>query len=192
MKVYPSCAIALLFLPQFASGAASFSSVLKCVTVEGEEFCATQEMTSPSPGQIDGELVYMGGWSDYFTFYKGIGGEGIDVSEVPDSEGPKTGLTTFIKRDDDDSCEVGFSVEDALTTCSSCTYCAASDNYVYDCSGLKYKNLDGASVTECTDITSVFFPFSTPAPQSTASETSYNPSGLLLVMTVAALPIMFM
>jgi hypothetical protein len=181
MKLYPSFLAVLCFVsPRFASGSVAYDPYLSCVNVDEDVFCATGDFYGPSPAMFEnGTEVYSGGWGSVFTFYEGIE-EGSNVFDVANTTDYETGLSTFIRREDDNSCQVGFAVDGVTTVCPSCSYCGDDSGfYSYDCRGLQYQNLSGVIVSECTSTgETVFFPFSsTEGSNATDDDTSFTTEG---------------
>jgi hypothetical protein len=178
MKLYPSFFAVLCFVsPRFASGGVAQITDLPCVNVDEDVFCATGVYYSPSPAMFeDGTGGYIGGWESVFTFYERIE-EGANTTVY------RTGLSTFVRREDDNSCQVGFAVDGVTTVCPSCSYCDDDSDYSglysYDCRGLQYQNLAGVIASECTSTgETVFFPFSSTEGSNAADDTSFTTEGL--------------
>jgi hypothetical protein len=170
--------IGLFLSPSAVWASAAINPIVECSTISVAtnapfDACATWARYGPSPAEIDGKLIYMGG---YATIYKIVTGlkEGVDTTALSESDLKKAyskGIGINVARDDNDKCTVTVNVKDESKVCSSCTFCG-NDRYSADCTALKH----GRNVTyESTGEGQVFFPFSKSALECSSSSTMKAP-----------------
>jgi hypothetical protein len=149
--------------PSAVWASVSLNPIVECSTISAAtnapfDVCATWTRSGPSPAEIDGKLIYMGGYGTNYKIVTGLK-EGVDTTALSESDLKKAyskEISVLVKRDDDDKCTVTVNVKDESKVCSSCTFCG-NDRYSVDCTGLKH----GRNVTcESTGEGEVFFPFS--------------------------------
>jgi hypothetical protein len=149
--------------PSAVWASVSLNPIVECSTISTAinapfDVCATWTRSGPSPAEIDGKLIYMGGYGTNYKIVTGLK-EGVDTTALSESDLKKAyskEISVLVKRDDDDKCTVTVNVKDESKVCSSCTFCG-NDRYSADCTGLKH----GRNVTcESTGEGEVFFPFS--------------------------------
>jgi hypothetical protein len=131
--------------------------------------CADREAGTPSPAEIDNEIVYIGGYVYTFNFYEGLP-EGTDTTDPTLNATPW--LTVTIDRDDDDKCNV--TVGEVI--CNTCAYCSNNDGYSADCTNVAAVGDDyvGVEVT-CMVRAPVYFPLDKPAEGSSTQAPAVSP-----------------
>ena len=73
-----------------AEGAAGLSDGVACTYIEavGETVCAISYFTTPSPAVIDGETMYLGGWSDFYQIANAANETtGLEITTTLSDEG---------------------------------------------------------------------------------------------------------
>jgi hypothetical protein len=165
-------AIGFFLSPSAVWSSVAINPIVECSTISTAtsapfDVCATWTLYGPSPAEIDGKLIYMGGYGTNYKIVTGLK-EGVDTTALSESDLKKAyskEIGIQVARDDNDNCTVTVNIKGESKVCSSCMFCG-KDRYSADCTALKH----GRNVTcESTGEGEVFFPLSKSALECSSS-----------------------